>query len=61
MLNKILKLNGVYQINKNTQKEVHGGILAECPTFFPLGCFAGAPFYCNFQGLPPCDPLDEES
>ncbi|WP_405207735.1 hypothetical protein [Aquimarina sp. LLG6339-5] len=61
MLHNILKLKGVQELNKNTQKTVHGGTLPACPTFFPRGCFAGAPFYCNIHGLPLCDPQDEEN
>ncbi|WP_299210923.1 hypothetical protein [uncultured Aquimarina sp.] len=61
MLKNILKENGVQELNKNAQKTINGGTLPECPTFFPNGCFAGAPFYCNIHGLPICGPQDQEN
>ncbi|AXT58474.1 hypothetical protein D1815_22955 [Aquimarina sp. AD1] len=61
MLKNILNVNGVSLINKDKQQSIKGGYLPECPTFFPGGCFAGAPFYCNIHGLPLCDPQDEEN
>ncbi|MDH7446920.1 hypothetical protein [Aquimarina sp. 2201CG14-23] len=61
MLHNILKFNGTQKLNKKEQQSINGGTLPECPTFFPGGCFAGAPFYCNTQGLPICGPQDQEN
>lgn len=61
MLRNILNFAGTNTLNKIEQKQINGGTLPECPTFFPKGCFAGAPFYCNTQGLPICGPIDEEN
>ncbi|CAM1344324.1 hypothetical protein [Tenacibaculum amylolyticum] len=60
MLYNILNTKNVQLLDVKAQKSINGGSLAECPTFFPLGCFSG-PFYCNTQGLPICPPVDEEA
>ncbi len=60
MLENILNINGVDKLNKNYQKTINGGTLSGCPTVFPTGCFAGAPFYCNIYNLPICGPIDLE-
>ncbi|WP_025666002.1 hypothetical protein [Aquimarina megaterium] len=58
MSKNILSIKGANYLSKIQQKRIKGGVLPECPIFFPRGCFAGAPFYCNTQGLPICDPID---
>ncbi|EZH73144.1 hypothetical protein ATO12_19245 [Aquimarina atlantica] len=58
MSKSILSIEGANYLSKAQQKQINGGALPECPTFFPGDCFAGAPFYCNTQGLPICDPID---